>query len=731
MRAIIVLLAAGLWCGVVHAQVPRAVNYQGYLTDAGGAPINTTVPMVFKLYTVASGGAPLYTEAQTVPVNNGLFDVVLGSVAPLNLAFDVPYYLGVAVSGDPEMTPRQLVTASPYALRSANADALAPAATVAGSQIANNTVTQAKLSPVAGAAAGKVLGTDGTNLVWQSTGGGGTVTSVATGTGLSGGPITSTGTILADTNYLQRRVSGSCVAGNSIRAIAADGTVTCQGFNAGPANAFLQNGNAFGGQAIIGTTDNFALDIQVNNARAVRYEPNAISPNVVAGSPVNNVAAGVIGATIAGGGRAGDTSNNSDPNLVTGTFGTVGGGVGNGAGGRAGGRADGLGQGQIAATVGGGFFNAASADVSTVGGGDGNAASGVWSTVGGGSVNAASGEGSTVGGGVSNAASGEGSTVGGGLLNTAGGRYSWAGGRGAKTEAGDFKHDGAFVWADSNVGDFHSSAANEFAVRATGGVRVVTAVDGAFNPTRTFSIASNGMVTIPIETSNPNLTLYQDVAADFARLRFSRRADGGNFWDIAAGSTANVLNFYRQGFGNAMSLTPGAADLLVMSNGAHLTAGGAWTNASDRNGKENFTAVDAQEVLAQVVSLPVTAWNYRSEPGVKRIGPMAQDFHAAFGVGADDRSIATVDADGVALAAIQGLNAKLDERAAALQRQIDEKDAKIEAQARLLQLQAARVDSLERQTAEIALLKQQVTQMAQLQQQAVVLAGGVGRLASK
>jgi hypothetical protein len=62
----------------------------------------------------------------------------------------------------------------------------------------------------------------------DTTGGSGTVTNVATGLGLTGGPVTSTGTISADTNYLQRRVSASCAVGSSIRAIAADGTVTCQ-----------------------------------------------------------------------------------------------------------------------------------------------------------------------------------------------------------------------------------------------------------------------------------------------------------------------------------------------------------------------------------------------------------------------------------------------------------------------------------------------------------------------
>src|SRR5215831_15545792 len=81
--------------GTAPAQVPDKINYQGRLTDLGGTPITASVPMVFKLYTVASGGAALYTETQTVSVASGIFNVAIGSVTPLNLPFDVPYFLGV------------------------------------------------------------------------------------------------------------------------------------------------------------------------------------------------------------------------------------------------------------------------------------------------------------------------------------------------------------------------------------------------------------------------------------------------------------------------------------------------------------------------------------------------------------------------------------------------------------------------------------------------------------
>jgi Regulator of chromosome condensation (RCC1) repeat/Chaperone of endosialidase len=87
--------------------------------------------------------------------------------------------------------------------------------------------------------------------------------------------------------------------------------------------------------------------------------------------------------------------------------------------------------------------------------------------------------------------------------------------------------------------------------------------------------------------------------------------------------------------------------------------GSSWINASDRNLKQDFAPVDAQVVLEKVAALPIQSWSYKAQPEQKHMGPVAQDFRAAFGLGQDERSIATVDEGGVALAAIQGLNQKL------------------------------------------------------------------------
>ncbi len=241
-------------------------------------------------------------------------------------------------------------------------------------------------------------------------------------------------------------------------------------------------------------------------------------------------------------------------------------------------------------TVGGGLANLANGLRSTVGGGQSNIASGADTTVGGGLNNTASGSNATVGGGVNNTAIGNGAAVGGGDGNTASGfaatvlsgqDNSAAGNNslaaGVRAEA---NHDGTFVWADSNVFNFASTAVNEFSVRSTGGARFVSAINGSGNPTAGVTLASGG---------------------------------------------------------------------------------GSWASLSDEASKTATTPVSGREVLRKLASVPISEWSYRAQgPSIRHIGPMAQDFRRAFGVGEDPRHITSIDADGVALAAIKGLNERVE-----------------------------------------------------------------------
>jgi hypothetical protein len=101
---------------------------------------------------------------------------------------------------------------------------------------------------------------------------------------------------------------------------------------------------------------------------------------------------------------------------------------------------------------------------------------------------------------------------------------------------------------------------------------------------------------------------------------------------------------------------------------------------SDRNAKENFQEVDPGAVLEKVANLPISRWNFKEDSETPHIGPMAQDFYAAFGLGPDDKHIATVDADGVALAAIQGLNTKVEsgkQKTQSLEQRLEQKETEI------------------------------------------------------
>ncbi len=259
----------------------------------------------------------------------------------------------------------------------------------------------------------------------------------------------------------------------------------------------------------LGTTDDQALELRVNNQRVLRLEPAGGAPNIIAGDSSNSVDAGVQGGTISGGGPF---SSGTPGNRVTANYGTVGGGQGNTASGLSstvgggennsaegeyntvsGGRnnvARGTEDGFV--TVGGGSFNQALSDHATVAGGASNTASGSQSFIGGGRLNVATAQRATIaggnenhatqfaaaiGGGDSNVASGQAATVPGGDRNHARGDYSFAAGYKARAI-----HEGSFVWNDRSVTNFNDSlvttANNQFLIRAAGGVGIGTTNPG-------------------------------------------------------------------------------------------------------------------------------------------------------------------------------------------------------------------------------------------------------------
>lgn len=94
-----------------------------------------------------------------------------------------------------------------------------------------------------------------------------------------------------------------------------------------------------------------------------------------------------------------------------------------------------------------------------------------------------------------------------------------------------------------------------------------------------------------------------------------------------------------------------------LTSGVEVAAGGgSWSSISDRNRKENFEPVDVEDVLARLLRVPVSTWNYKTQDAaIRHMGPMAQDFYAAFELGEDSLLINSVDIDGVAIAGVQAL----------------------------------------------------------------------------
>ncbi len=390
----------------------------------------------------------------------------------------------------------------------------------------------------------------------------------------------------------------------------------------------------------LGTTDANPLLLRANNFRIANFMSNGTpanygdAPSIALGSSAN-IANG-IGTTVGGGG-----STRSSTGVLDATF-----------------RNSAIG---LFSTVAGGSSNRARENFSTVSGGVGNTA-GASSTVSGGSVNNASGSFGSVSGGTGNTASGQGSTVSGGLSNCAGGDLSWAGGSNVIVRVGNEVDDaacgpnsgdadgdeGTFAWADAQPASFVSTGPNQFLVRAAGGVGINT---------NTFPNGAEMVIQALDNSASFNLRSVSGKEANFALFDTS-----GTLSLTTSPSTGQSRIIVGGGSGGVAS----------------LSNGGTWTNASSRSYKENFGAVNGLEVLSRLVKLPILTWDYKGSGEGLHMGPVAEDFKASFGLAGDGKSISTVDADGVALAAIQGLNAKLEAENAALRARLDALEARLQ-----------------------------------------------------
>ena len=132
-----------------------------------------------------------------------------------------------------------------------------------------------------------------------------------------------------------------------------------------------------------------------------------------------------------------------------------------------------------------------------------------------------------------------------------------------------------------------------------------------------------------------------------------------HFGNTVGGSSRISAGYAYIGLGTGLGASDPTDKLIVSGTGVCIY--GTLNSCSDRNAKQDFTDVSPAEILEKVSHLTLSEWSYKADPKTRHLGPMAQDFHAAFNIGTDDKHIAPIDEGGVALAAIKGLNEKLQD----------------------------------------------------------------------
>jgi hypothetical protein len=347
----------------------------------------------------------------------------------------------------------------------------------------------------------------------------------------------------------------------------------------------------------------------------------------------------------------------------------------------------------------GGYGNSVCGAYASVSGGNTNliGQDGEYGFIGGGNTNQVFGEYEFIGAGNQNSANSSGASVVGGYANQDDGTNGFLGG-GESNEIPSPTTDAVLGGGSGNylsatygviVGGIKNTVSGEGGYIAAGGYNTVSGegavIDGGFNST-----ASGTFATIPGGYVNSAAGTYSFAAG----ARASAAQEGTFVWsDGSDGDTiltsSRAYQFLARASGGFTLYTNAASTV-----GAQLAAGsGTWASLSDRNVKTNIAPLDDAAVLDKVASLPISRWSYKSEHGVRHVGPMAQDFYAAFGVGEDDKHITSIDEDGVALAAIKALHAENADAHAAM-KALHAENASLRAQLAALKTSQSRHDLL-------------------------------------
>lgn len=500
----------------------------------------------------------------------------------------------------------------------------------------------------------------------------------------SGGTLTVSGSVSA------RTFMGDGSAVTNVNANLLDGLSSSAFVQAGASNTFTGDQTITGNLNVSGFFNN-ALYLQGNLTDSTGEQGANVLGGFTGlpGFPGNSIAPGVIGATIAGGGgtyfpaaravhtrpelsrrdrtrlrrlagsAASEDSAAEQPTAVAPNGLTSAGNVVQAL--------------SNWSTIGGGLGNTTSGTFSTVAGGDNNSSVGTQTTVGGGSLNKASSTtagsagASTVAGGESNTASADFASVGGGSGNIAGADHAVVAGGEANNVTGDH----AVV-----AGGLQNTAASAPSV-IFGNTEGFSAVSGGLD-----NYAGGAFSVVPGGYFNAAVGEGTFVGGCQAEADYP----GTFMW-------ASMDTTQSQGGCSAQSLMhdTGPSQFIVQASGGFFlysgfrgqdlgvtlpSGSGSWSSTSDRNTKANFAVVDTSSLLAKIAALPLSTWNYKAQAEtIRHLGPMAQDFRSAFGLGEDDKHISTIDSEGVSLAGIQALyklSQEKDQKIAELARTVED-----------------------------------------------------------
>ena len=682
----------------ISGGVVTAVTVNNAGSDYANVPTVTITPPTADIaYTTywSNDGTPSGEPSNpvTVTVNNGLFTVALGDTTISNMTavpaalftqpnLQLQIWFNDGVNGFAALNPVQNLTAAPYA-------AVAQTVNGAGLSIQQNT------NGAPNVIGGTTINYVATNVVGATIGGGGATnySGFVYSNSVTGDFGTVSGGVINTADFLAT-VGGGAVntaSGNAATVAGGDKNTASGDYS------FVGGGErniASGAGAVISGGGYDGLDLAGNQASGAAS---------VVGGGENNIASGT-GAVIAGGGYDG---NSLGGNVASGNASTIGGGLKNLAGESsttiAGGENNVITNSSDHAAIGGGWINTINSNAyeGTIAGGFCNTLfnHAGYASIGGGQYNTNSSNSGVIGGGGGNTVSNSYATIPGGYENFASGAYSFAAGQQAHAV-----NQGAFVWADSQNAVFTSTTTNQFSVRANGGARFVTSgagmtIDGypVLTSTSVLSSASlpdglggsnnaagGNYATVPGGLGNVAGGTASFAAGDNAKAT----NNGALVWSDNSGATTTSFTnnqFMARASGGVVFLSGTAASPTSYATGsagvALLPGATAWSTVSDMNAKKDFAAVDTKSVLERLAAISIKQWHYKWEPGNAplNIGPMAQDFKHAFYPGRDDKSISTLEFDGVELAAIQGLNQELAEKDAEL-RQLKQRDETLEEQ---------------------------------------------------